>query len=129
MASLPSSAFGAFIEHESGPLKPLDKAVIHPIHAGSPSVVELDTLQWGHKLNGPHETEPAGHDVPITPGELEQSRPATPAQDNAVDALAAFSPYTTKNKWRLAGAGLVFLFVGMTDAVVSLATLAEEQPD
>jgi fucose permease len=119
MATMSASALGAFIQHESDAHtapRPLDKAMIHDANAASPSDVELDTLQWGQKLNGPHELAPAGYSIPPTPGELEQSRPATPT-DHVVDALAAASPYTTRNKWRLAAAGIVFLFSGMNDAV------------
>lgn len=117
MSAITHPAFGAFIRHEDESHthpRPLDKALVHDVNASGPSAVELDTLQWGRKLNGPQQDGFAG---PPTPGELEQSQPATPTADHFVDALAASSPYTTRNRWRLAAAGIVFMFVGMTDAV------------
>lgn len=118
MAAIPASTFGAFIEHESSSSpRCLDKAVIHNSRAAAPTAIELDSIKWGQPLNGPAGIESAGYSIPPTPGELERSQPPTPIRENAVDALEASSPNTPRNRWRLAAAGIVFMFVGMTDAV------------
>lgn len=121
MAAISSSAFGAFIEHDSNSnqqIKGPDRAVTHD-KITAPTNIELDTIEWGHRLNGPSDHEPFGPSKPPTPGELERSQPPTPKREDAVDALAASSPWTPRNRWRLAASGTVFFFVGMTDAVVS----------
>jgi hypothetical protein len=120
MAAATPFPLGAFIQHESpidATLKSPRKAIIHD-RINPPTNIELDAIQWGKLLSGPSESGP-GYSVPPTPGELERSGPPTPKQHDAVDALAASSPNTPRNRWRLASAGIVFFMVGMVDAVVS----------
>lgn len=124
MAALTSATISAFIQHEgtiSPPLQNPDKALVQGKIA-APTSIELDGIQWGRPLSGPSELGPAGPSIPPTPGELERSQPPTPKREDAVDALAASSPATPRNRWRLAAAGVVFMFVGMTDAVVSFCS-------
>ena len=120
MAALTSATVSVFIQPEgtrSPWLQNPDKALTHD-KVVAPSNHELDTIQWGEPLTGPCEPEPATASTPTTPGELERSQPPSPRREDAVDALAASSPATPRNRWRLAAAGIVFMFVGMTDAVV-----------
>lgn len=125
-APLNPTSIGAFIQHESSPESSSQRAGKANRHdkTSPPTNIELDAIQWGQPLPGPSESGAAGPSIPPTPGELERSQPPTPKREHAVDALAALSPRTPRNRWRLAAAGLVFMMVGMVDAVVSSSTPA-----
>jgi fucose permease len=118
MATTTTAAFGALLEPISG----LAKIVARDAISGpSPRIYELDSIQWGQKLNGPRDDRntpyPATSVAPIGPRKLEQSSPPTPERDYAVDAAliqTASNPYM--NRWRLASAGIVFLLMGLNDA-------------
>jgi hypothetical protein len=116
-----AQAFGAFIQHESSDSLPTAFAkVLHrdAITQSSPPALELEQLEWGKRLDGPHPIE-ADVSIPPTPRELEASQPPTPKHGQAIDALmqSATTPY--KNRWRLASATVMFLLMGMNDAAVS----------
>jgi hypothetical protein len=123
MAAITNPIIGALIQHEpssSSIVQSPGKVLVHD-SVPKPKNIELDSLQWGQKLTGPASV-PGGAEPsnPQTPGDLEQSHPATPIGENAVDAFAALSPYSPRNRWRLAATGVIFIFVGMTDAVVRI---------
>jgi hypothetical protein len=130
-----SHSFGAFIQHESSPVKTLqdpDHALTRDeITARSPSVIELDNLRWGDRLNGPKDErpEPAPIDTtPRTPGELEASPPPTPAPGQAAEAIVQSMSNPPKNRWRLGSVGVMLFLMGMNDAVVSSPKVRAEQP-
>ena len=121
-----SHTFGAFIEHNSvsskdvaGPANVLHRDEVVP---KKPSVVELDELKWGQQLNGPGEQQIIASSlenaVNPTPKALEESRPSSPAQDNAANAIVQSATNPPRNRWRLASTGLMFLLIGINDAVV-----------
>lgn len=111
----------SFLEHQNpakqelqGPARIIPRDSITPV---PPAVYELDNLQWGQKLNGPAGSKDApAASVPPTPGELESSQPPTPKRDQAVSALLMSFDNPKINRWRLVGAGIVFLLMGMSDA-------------
>lgn len=81
----------------------------------SPSGIELDTIQWGERLDGP---ERCG---PLTPGELEENSGfASPVNSSAHQAHAITLP-TVKdpymNRWRIPVLCLAFFIQGMSDSV------------
>lgn len=126
-----SHTFGALIENDSSQTKttkvldgPLTR---HEVAARSPSIVELDVLRWGERLNGPsdgHADNAINRETTTpTPGELEQSLPPTPAPTQVADAIVQSATNPPQNKWRLASVGLFFFSQGMNDAVVSQASL------
>ena len=124
-----SHSFGAFIQHESatseGSISP--RPVLHhdEITAKKPSEVELDELRWGERLNGPQKQGPgvSGLEDAIipTPRELEQSLPSSPKGNLVVDALVQSATNPPRNRWRLASTGLMFVLMGINDAVVCQA--------
>ena len=93
-----SHAFGAFIEVESSPgssgkeqdipIAP-QKALPRVYHSMplAPDAIELDSIPWGTRLNGPSESgtsTPTGCQTPRAPLDVE-SRPASPVHE--VDAM------------------------------------------
>ena len=122
-----SHGFGAFVQHEShlskGAMQPASLLHREEAITTKPSDIELDDIQWGERLNGPAQQDsssgPETMTIP-TPRELEHSRPSSPKQDNAVDAMVQSATYPPKNKWRLASLGLMFFIMGAQDAVVCL---------
>lgn len=121
-----SRSFGAFIQHESlmgdnvaGPAQVLHRDEITSI---SPLAVELDELRWGERLNGPKAQRPFAPEAEDsslqTPRELEQSLPSPPRQSKAVGAIVQSATNPPRNRWRLASTGVMFLLIGINDAVV-----------
>jgi hypothetical protein len=121
-----SHSFGAFIQHESlagnKVVRPAQVLQRDEITSIPPSAVELDELRWGERLNGPKDQvsdAPVSEDLTLpTPRELEQSLPPTPKQNRAVDALVQSATNPPRNRWRLASTGVMFLLIGINDAVV-----------
>jgi fucose permease len=118
MTTMTTVALGALLQPISGPAKVVARDAIS---GRSPGIYELDSIQWGQKLDGPRDHEdmpyPATSVTPITLRELEQSSPLTPKPDHAVDAAliqTASNPHM--NRWRLASAGIFFLLMGLNDA-------------
>jgi fucose permease len=121
-----SLAFGALIEHESshspGLAPPAAVAQKPTSDTGlGPTEVELDKLQWGQKLNGPsghsqaQTASTSERESQATPGELEQSNPATPRTVHAVDPIMSASN-PPMNRWRL-GANFLMVFTqGINDS-------------
>ena len=121
MAALCAAPIGAFIQHEQSStetsVRSPSRVIVHD-KVVAPTNIELDAIQWGQPLARPFESGPLDPSCPPTPGELERSQPPTPKLDDAVDALAALSPRTPRNQWRLAAAAVIFMVMGATDAVV-----------
>jgi fucose permease len=130
-------AIGAFIVHEqdhsskiSGPAP-----VVHrdSITTSPPKDYELDELQWGKKLNGPQkeafrDSSPLGRSIPLTPDDLEHSRPPTPNRERAVDAMVLSFSNPPRNRWRLAAASVMFFLMGVNDAATgALIPYVEKQ--
>lgn len=121
-----SHNFGAFIQHESSPAPTINELarVVRrdEVISTSPSAMELDDLQWGKRLNGPPSPDQHGEEINDqtnpTPRELEQSRPSTPKENQAVDAVVQSISNPPRNRWRLASTGLMFMLIGMNDSVV-----------
>jgi fucose permease len=114
MATMTSGAFGAIIEPISGPAKIMPRDIIS---RPSPGIYELDSMQWGQRLNGPKDDKVSSYSPTPTPRKLERSAPSTPKQDHAVDAAliqTASNPHM--NRWRLASAAVFFFLMGVNDA-------------
>ena len=121
-----SYAFGALVEHESSQSPtvnpPLPAAQITRSQTDlGPTGIELNELQWGHKLNGPSGNIPIETAAPAdcltsaTPREVEQSNPPTPRVDHAVNpVMSASNP--SMNKWRLGANCLMVFTQGIHDS-------------
>lgn len=122
-----SGAFGAFVAIEpsssdpSTPPTPTapQKAVARRYHS-VPDPIELDSLQWGAKLNGPSKaTTPtaSGTQTPLGNHDLEASRPPTPANEYAheAEALQSFS-FPPMNKYRMSSVCLMNFGNGLSDS-------------
>lgn len=120
-----SHAWAGFIQHEPSKspnlVTPAPGApIIRPQADLGPTDVELDNLQWGERLNGPlghpqgQETSTDTRSTNVTPGQLEQSNPATPRASQVDPAMSVKSP--PMNKWRLAAICLMVFNQGINDA-------------
>ncbi|KAI4127565.1 MAG: hypothetical protein LQ347_004550, partial [Umbilicaria vellea] len=113
-----SPAVGAFIEIDNTSRITDPPAVVykdtHAI-APTPSAYELDELSWGSRYNGPFVSEPSGAQTPITPNELEMSRPSSPNNDEAVDVVQTVSN-PPMNRYRLLSACLMSFGNGLNDS-------------
>ncbi|KAL8967577.1 MAG: hypothetical protein Q9183_002854 [Haloplaca sp. 2 TL-2023] len=87
-------------------------------HIG-PSILELDELTFGSRYNGPSQpTTPSGAQTPITPvtpNELEMSRPPSPRTDDAVEVMQTLSN-PPMNRWRLLSACMMCFGNGLNDS-------------
>lgn len=114
-----SPAFGAFIELDNTSRITDPPAVVykdtHAI-APTPSAYELVELNCGSRYNGPFVSEmPSGAQTPITPNELEMSRPPSPKNDEAVDVVQTLSN-PPMNRYRLLSACLMSFGNGLNDS-------------
>ncbi|KAL8661246.1 MAG: hypothetical protein Q9202_005792 [Teloschistes flavicans] len=114
-----SASFHPFFAIESNPpvtgppvaFKKDDQIRHHP-----PSVNELDELTFGNRYNGPSvPLTPSGAQTPITPNELELSRPPSPIMDEAVEIMQTLSN-PPMNKWRLLSACMMCFGNGLNDS-------------
>lgn len=91
-----------------------DSRVVTILPTRRPTDIELDTIQWGQKLDGPEQPSTT------TPVELEQnSRPNSPSQSRAHEVSAIVlptvkSPYM--NRWRIPTLCLGFFIQGLNDS-------------
>lgn len=119
-----ASTFGAFIdiepsstsqEAETPPAAP-KKAFPRTYHS-VPDPIELDSLQWGTKLNGPGRGTPtvSGTQTPLEYPDLEMSGPPTPANEHETDALQSFS-YPPMNRFRMSSVCLMNFGNGLSDS-------------
>ncbi len=112
-------SFGAFIDHDSDPHITGPPAVLHKndhTMAPTPNAYELDEMTWGSRYNGPSiPPTPSGTQTPITPNELELSRPPSPRRDEpAVLVQSLYNP--PMNKWRFGSACLMCFGNGLNDS-------------
>ena len=127
-----TQAFGALIDVESSssgtewtyeaPIAPQKAAAREylPQAGKAPDPLELDSLHWGAKLNGPSESgtaTPSGYQTPIVPNDLEMSRPPSPAtnENDGVDALQSFAS-PPMNRFRMLSVCLLNFGNGMSDS-------------
>jgi len=122
-----SHAFSAFIDIEPSsnnnhehivpvPVAP-QKAFPRTYHS-VPDSLELENLQWGKKLNSPAAT-PSGTQTPITPSELEMSRPVTPKMDeNEQDGAEIMQSFSNPpmNRFRMLSVCLMNFGNGLSDS-------------
>jgi hypothetical protein len=85
-----------------------------------PSNIELDHLAFGVRYNGPSEPGSqtpiqSGVQTPKTPNELEQSRPPSPTQHEAVGVMQGWNNPPI-NKWRILCCCLIYLGNGINDS-------------
>ncbi|MCJ1229219.1 hypothetical protein MMC12_005884 [Toensbergia leucococca] len=106
-------AFGAFISIDESSQIADPPSVLK---SSTPTVYELDDLSWGRRYNGPAvPTAPSGIQTPITPNELEMSRPPSPTSDETVDIMQSLSS-PPMNRYRLLSACLMFFGNGLNDS-------------
>ncbi|KAI4172887.1 MAG: hypothetical protein LQ343_003295 [Gyalolechia ehrenbergii] len=96
-----SASLGTLFTVESGPPPAAVRKDAQNRHP-PPSALELDEITLGNGYTGPSPPPtPGGAQTPITPNELEMSRPPTPRTGDAVEALQTlYNP--PMNKWRFA---------------------------
>lgn len=87
-----------------------------------PSIIELDSLAFGQRYNGPEEAgaqtpneEPSGIQSPKTPNELEMSRPPSPLRNETVAIVQTWNNPPI-NKWRVTACSLEWFGNGMNDS-------------
>ena len=110
-----STPLGALITVESGPppaaVRKDTQSRHHP-----PSVLELDELTLGPGYIGPSQPPtPTGAQTPLTPNDLEMSRPPSPGIENAVEALQTLSN-PPMNIWRFVSACMMCFANGLNDS-------------
>lgn len=117
---MPSSAsFNALVAIESSPhiadppaaIKK-DSSIRHP----APNIHELDELSFGNRYNGPSEPPtPSGVQTPITPNELEMSRPMSAVNEQSVEVMQTLTN-PPMNRWRLLSACMMCFGNGLNDS-------------
>ena len=114
-----SQAFGAFIDIDNTSRITDPPAVVYKdVHAiaPTPGAYELDQLTWGSRYNGPSVSELlSDSQTPITPNELEMSRPPSPKNDEAADIVQSISN-PTMNRYRLISACFMCFGNGLNDS-------------
>jgi hypothetical protein len=127
VVTMTSYSFGAFIDVESSPghgephHAPSAPAKALPrVYHSIPDPIELDSIQWGTKPNGPTNSgaaTPSGYQTPRTPLDLEMSRPVTPQNEeqDGVDAMQSFSN-PPMNRYRMLCACLMNFGNGLNDS-------------
>ncbi|KAL9596750.1 MAG: hypothetical protein Q9219_005575 [cf. Caloplaca sp. 3 TL-2023] len=117
MASI--TTLNALITVESGPrLKDPPPAVTKNSQSRHthPDALELDEITPGHGSTWPSKPPSAdGAQTPVTPNELEMSRPPSPKTKDAVEALQTLSN-PPMNKWRFASACGMCFANGLNDS-------------
>ncbi|KAL8901366.1 MAG: hypothetical protein Q9192_000581 [Flavoplaca navasiana] len=114
-----SASFSAFVAIESTPQIVDPPAAIkkdsftrHP----APNVHELDELTFGSRYNGPSEPPtPSGVQTPITPNELEMSRPMSAVNEQPVEVMQTLKN-PPMNRWRLLSACMMCFGNGLNDS-------------
>ncbi|KAI4141066.1 MAG: hypothetical protein L6R39_005517 [Caloplaca ligustica] len=113
----PSAGFGTFVTIESNPqITDLPAAVTKELRHPPPSAQELHDLTPENDfstLSQPH--KPSRSQTPVTPSELEESRPPTPRNEEIVQALQTLSSPPI-NKWRFGSCCLSNFANGLNDS-------------
>lgn len=89
----------------------------HTVHS-NPEPVELDTLKWGVKLNGPNglATTISGYQTRRVPTDLEMSRFTTPRNEqDSLDTMQSFSN-PPMNRFRMLSICLMNFGNGLNDS-------------
>ncbi|KAL3427377.1 MFS efflux [Phlyctema vagabunda] len=118
-----SQAFGAFVTVEDSRELPEAPQRALPRHYHSvPHTpdIELDSIQWGTRLNGPaksgNATTASGTQTPRGINDLEMSRPGTPVDDDGgVNALQSWNN-PPMNRFRMLNVCLLNFCNGMSDS-------------
>ena len=122
-----SSAFhGLFNIHHSSSTPPVNKIASPPAthqktKTAPPDPIELDELTFGVRYNGPDlksgAQTPIEHEspTPMSPNELEMSRPSSPKRDEAVEMMQSWNS-SRMNIWRIASCCLIYFANGMNDS-------------
>ncbi|KAF2180048.1 MFS general substrate transporter [Zopfia rhizophila CBS 207.26] len=121
-----SASFGALFD-----IQPVSTPVTNPstVHqknrSEAPTSIELDQFTFGKRYNGPIESgpQPSGEVpsgvqspiMPMTPNELEMSRPPSPKRDEAVSLMQSWND-PPMNKWRVLCCCLIYFGNGFNDA-------------
>ncbi|KAL8673394.1 MAG: hypothetical protein Q9168_002184 [Polycauliona sp. 1 TL-2023] len=106
-----SVAFNAFVAIESSPpIADPPVAVQRDSSIRHPNIHELDELTFGDRHNNP-----SGVQTPITPNELEMSRPASAANDQPVEVVQTLTN-PPMNRWRLLSACMMCFGNGLNDS-------------
>jgi hypothetical protein len=123
------------IQRSTSPAPPSSPTVTNPppthqktkTHARqAPSVIELDSITFGKQYNGPASgpqtpgaQTPMETVIPMTPNELEMSRPPSRKGDEAVGVVQSWNN-PPMNKWRIASCCLIYFANGIFDSGMSL---------
>ncbi|KAL8812259.1 MAG: hypothetical protein Q9200_001157 [Gallowayella weberi] len=114
-----SIPFNAFVAIESnGQVADPPAAVKKDAHIryAAPDIHELDELTIGNRYNGPSGSpDPIGVQTPMTPNELEMSRPPSPKNDEAAEVVQTLTN-PPMNKWRLLSACMMCFGNGLNDS-------------
>jgi len=131
-----ASQFGAFIEIEPSSSRPIrpelhrvlttpEKAVAKTYHSvplpQSPDIRELDSLEWGAKLNGPSKSDsgaatPTGAQTPRTTNDIEIRTLASPNNEHdGVDVMQSFSS-PPMNRFRMVAVSFLNFNNGLSDS-------------
>lgn len=110
----PSAASRQILRPPPAASKAGDAVTSTVLPSRTPTDIELDTMQWGQKLDGPDQSGT------LTPSELEDnSRPSSPSQSRAHEVAAITSPTVTQpymNRWRIPVLCLAFFIQGLNDS-------------
>ncbi|KAL8996838.1 MAG: hypothetical protein Q9169_003740 [Polycauliona sp. 2 TL-2023] len=112
-----SVAFNAFVAIENSPHIPDPPAAIKRdsfVRHHAPDIHELDELTFGNRYNAEPPT-PSGVQTPITPNELEMSRPMSAANEQPVEVMQTLKN-PPMNRWRLLSACMMCFGNGLNDS-------------
>lgn len=117
-----ASAFGSILNIEESRIRD-PPAVLRKdglTLPSSPTAYELDAMNWGRRYNGPSAEPvapgtPKGTQTPITPNNLEMSRPPTPEAHAVVETVQSLTN-PPMNKWRFTVACVMCFGCGLNDS-------------
>lgn len=126
----PNSFAGYFDIHPGPKSVTSPPAILQKTPNSPPSTFELDNYTRGSRYNGPSnscggtqtprtsQTSYTGAQTPVTPmspNELEMSRPPSPKQDEAISLVQSWSN-PPMNKWRVLSCCLIYFGNGLNDS-------------
>lgn len=111
--TLSSNSFG----HGSSRSRPTSSETIATTSISVPplSVSEFDILEWGQRLNGPHDSALSA--VRLPHDDHSMTPPVSPMQQN-VTSIAPSLKYPYMNRWRAAACLIGYFTQGLNDSVV-----------
>ena len=114
-----SASFNAFVAIESNPQIADPPAAVKKhsfVGHSTPRIHELDQLTFGTRYHGPADPpSPTGAHTPVTPNELEMSRPPSPRNEDAVEVMQTLTN-PPMNRWRLLSACMMCFGNGLNDS-------------